>query len=160
MLSVFIICSIIILDQLTKHIMGGWLAPDNSVSIIENFLYFSYNENKGAALGMYQEGTKILIIITAVIMAGLVYYLVKLRKTSRFGYIALSLVLGGAAGNFIDRVRLGHVVDFIDVKLGSFNYPVFNVADSFVVIGTFMLAYYLLFMATDGAEKTGSLREN
>lgn len=159
MLSVFIICSIVVLDQLTKHIMKGWLAPDDSISIIGKFLYFSYNENKGAAFGIYQEGTKVLIVITAVIMAGLVYYLVKLWKTSRFGYIALSIILGGAIGNFIDRVRLGYVVDFIDVKLGSFNYPVFNVADTFVVVGTFMLAYYLLFMATDKAEKTGSPRE-
>lgn len=145
MLQLFIVAFIVALDQLTKYLAKTYLKPVGSVPLIQNVFHFTYVENRGAAFGILQNQRWLFIVLTVVISAVIVYYLFTRRQESIVLTIALSMILGGAIGNLIDRLRLGYVVDMLHFVL--IDYPVFNVADSFVVIGTILLAYYILFTA-------------
>lgn len=105
-----------------------------------------YVENRGAAFGILQGATAFFIVLTAVISAGILYYLCfKVPKEDRVLKMSLSLIFAGAVGNLIDRVRLGYVVDFFYFHIKDlFHWPVFNVADSIVVIGVIILLWNLL----------------
>lgn len=139
-----IIVLIAALDQFVKYVVVNKIPFGEVIPVIDKFFYLTYWENKGAAWGILQNGRYFFIILTAVFVVVMGYYLYKTE--SRHLKIALSLVIGGALGNFIDRARTGSVVDFLDFYIGSYHFPTFNVADSFVVVGTFLLAYYLLFV--------------
>jgi signal peptidase II len=145
MLQLFIVAFIVALDQVTKYLAKTYLKPVGSIPLIPNVFHFTYVENRGAAFGILQNQRWLFIVLTVVISAVIVYYLFTHRQESIVLTIALSMILGGAIGNLIDRLRLGYVVDMLHFVL--IDYPVFNVADSFVVIGTILLAYYILFMA-------------
>jgi signal peptidase II len=145
MLQLFIVAFIVALDQVTKYLAKTYLKPVGSIPLIPNVFHFTYVENRGAAFGILQNQRWLFIVLTVVISAVIVYYLFTHRQESIVLTIALSMILGGAIGNLIDRLRLGYVVDMLHFVL--IDYPVFNVADSFVVIGTLLLAYYILFMA-------------
>jgi signal peptidase II len=145
MLQLFIVAFIVALDQLTKYLAKTYLKPVGSVPLIQNVFHFTYVENRGAAFGILQNQRWLFIVLTVVISAVIAYYLFARRQESIVLTIALSMILGGAIGNLIDRLRLGYVVDMLHFVL--IDYPVFNVADSFVVIGTILLAYYILFTA-------------
>ena len=85
-----------------------------------------------------------LILVTAIVVGALIYYLIKILKTGEVAFkLSLAIIIGGALGNLIDRVRLNYVTDFLDFTL--INYPIFNLADVFVVSGVVMLSYMLLF---------------
>jgi len=103
----------------------------------------TYVENRGAAFGLMQGQRWIFIVLTVLITAAIVYFLMKIPNKAVFLKTGLSLILGGAIGNLIDRVRLGFVVDMFDFTL--INFPVFNIADSSLVIGSILLGYYILF---------------
>ncbi|MFO7154226.1 MAG: signal peptidase II [Caldicoprobacter oshimai] len=145
MLQVFIVAFIVVLDQVTKYLAKTYLKPVGSIPLIPNVFHFTYVENRGAAFGILQNQRWLFIVLTVVVSAVIVYYLFTRSQESIVLTIALSMILGGAIGNLIDRLRLGYVVDMLHFVL--IDYPVFNVADSFVVIGTILLAYYILFMA-------------
>jgi len=145
MLQVFIVAFIVVLDQVTKYLAKTYLKPVGSIPLIPNVFHFTYVENRGAAFGILQNQRWLFIVLTVVVSAVIVYYLFTRSQESIVLTIALSMILGGAIGNLIDRLRLGYVVDMLLFVL--IDYPVFNVADSFVVIGTILLAYYILFMA-------------
>lgn len=142
-----IILLIVALDQITKHLIVGNIQFGNSIPIINKFFYLTYWENKGAAWGMFQNGRYVFIPLTLIISVVIFYYIYKMdNKLLR---LSLSFVMGGAFGNLIDRVAKGSVTDFFHFYFGSYEFPIFNVADSFVVIGTFLLAYYFLFVLKD-----------
>lgn len=144
MLKAFIVVFIVVLDQLTKYLAKTYLEPVGSIPLIRNVFHFTYVENRGAAFGILQNQRWLFIVLTVVISAVIAYYLFFRNPENMVLTVALSMILGGAIGNLIDRVRLGYVVDMLHFVL--IDYPVFNVADSFVVIGTILLAYYMLFM--------------
>jgi len=148
MLQAFIVVFIVVLDQLTKYLARTYLKPVKSVPLIRNVFHFTYVENRGAAFGILQNQRWLFIALTVVVSAVIAYYLFVRTLESPVLTIALSMILGGAIGNLIDRLRLGYVVDMLHFVL--IDYPVFNVADSFVVIGTILLAYYILFIADSG----------
>lgn len=147
----YLICGLIvvfsiILDQVTKYFAVINLNGNASIHIIGDFLRFSYVENRGAAFGMLQNQRLFFIISTIILSVILIYMICFSKKFTNLSKVVLSLVFGGAMGNFIDRLRLGYVVDFIDVRFGSlYNFPVFNVADSCLVIGIAILIYLILF---------------
>ncbi len=153
MLQVFIVAFIVTLDQLTKYLAKTYLKPVGSVPLIQDVFHFTYVENRGAAFGILQNQRWLFIALTVVVSAAIVYYLFIRTPENIVLTIALSMILGGAIGNLIDRLRLGYVVDMLHFTL--IDYPVFNVADSFVVIGTILLAYYILFMADSGEKLFG-----
>ncbi|MGM9876288.1 MAG: signal peptidase II [Bacilli bacterium] len=129
----------IIIDQLSKIIIVNNLTNNKSIEVIKSFFYLTYTNNKGAAFSIL-TGRRILLILVALIVIGvLIYYVRKNKIEGKVNKIALSLVIGGSIGNLIDRILRGAVVDFIDVKIFGYNFPIFNLADTFIVIGVFLL---------------------
>ena len=129
----------IIIDQLFKIIVVNNLTNNKSIEVIKSFFYLTYTNNKGAAFSIL-TGRRILLILVALIVIGvLIYYVRKNKIEGKVNKIALSLVIGGSIGNLIDRILRGAVIDFIDVKIFGYNFPIFNLADTFIVIGVFLL---------------------
>ncbi|WP_078554805.1 signal peptidase II [Bacillus alkalicellulosilyticus] len=126
---------IIVLDQITKWYIVKSMELGERITIIENVLYITSHRNKGAAFGILQGQMWFFYIVTIIVIVFLIYYIQKEAKKSRFLGISLGLLLGGAIGNFIDRVFRGEVVDFIDTYIITYDFPIFNVADSALVIG-------------------------
>jgi signal peptidase II len=131
---------IIVIDQATKAFIVDWLKPQGSVSIIGDLLRLTFVTNSGVAFGMLTGIPYVLTVPIVILIGVIVYYLVITLGRSFLLTLALSLELGGALGNLIDRIRLGYVVDFVKFPY----WPAFNVADSCVVIGAIGLAFVLL----------------
>ena len=141
------------IDQITKYFAVAFLQGKPSVHLIGDFLRFTYVENRGAAFGILQNQRMFFIISTIVLVAFLVYLIVFNKKVTNATKLTLSLVLSGAIGNFIDRLRLGYVIDFVDVRFGNFyDFPVFNVADSCLVVGVIILVILILFNKFEKSE--------
>jgi signal peptidase II len=121
-------------DQATKWIIVKKMDLGQSIPVIDQVLYITSHRNRGAAFGILQDQRYFFIVITVFVVAAVIYYLQK-HATDKLLKTALALVLGGALGNFIDRLLRGEVVDFVDVYIGSYDFPIFNVADSALVIG-------------------------
>jgi signal peptidase II len=115
----------------------------------EGLVRFTYATNTGGAFGLFANQTFLLALAAVVAITVLVLYLRYLPRESTLLNVGLGLDLGGAIGNLIDRVRLGKVTDFIDIGA----WPVFNLADSAIVVGTFLITYYLLFVAKKRARQ-------
>lgn len=130
------------IDILTKHMVVSNFRVGLSVTIIDGILDFTYVRNPGAAFGIFRNNTVMLVVISIVILIAIAVAMIKYKHKNELVRISACMISAGAVGNLIDRVRLGYVVDFIDVKF--FNFPVFNMADCFVCIGAFMLALYML----------------
>lgn len=137
----------IVLDQASKYLAVKYLKDGTVYSIIDNFLELSYVENYGAGFGILQNRKFFLIIVTGLVILALIFFIY--RNYTRMNLVmklSLLSLIGGSMGNLIDRVRLGYVVDFISVRFGNgYDFPVFNVADMFVVIGTVLLIFIILF---------------
>lgn len=154
-----IILAIIGLDQLTKYIVIRNIAYTKSIPVIDGFFYLTHWKNTGAAWGIMEGWRFFLIPVTVIVAIVLVYYLTKSDNKIFKG--SLSMILGGAVGNLIDRIfRRDGVIDFLDFHFGSYNFPTFNVADCFIVIGTFLLAFYILFFVRDEEEVIENSEEN
>jgi len=134
----------LVADRLTKWWALKDLANGKSIEIIPDFFSFSYLENRGAAFGIFQNMLIILVIITACVLIGLVYYLIKYKPKSKLLRVSFAMIICGAIGNLIDRVNYNFVVDFILVHYKQHNFPTFNVADIFVVVGTMLLALCII----------------
>lgn len=131
--------SVLLLDQITKQIVVATMTPESlqdQVVLIPGFLYFTHLHNYGAAWGILQGQTFLLSLLAFAATIAIIWFRRHLYLHRLVPGIAFGLILGGILGNLIDRVRLGYVVDFIDVWLGSYNYPVFNIADSGITVGT------------------------
>ena len=137
---------IIVLDQVSKYAAVKYLKENSPYIIIKNFFQLHYVENYGAAFGILQDRKIFFVIITSIVIIGIIFFLVKSSyNLNRIMEIALVTLLGGAIGNLIDRIRLGYVVDFISVKFGKgYDFPVFNIADISIVIGTFLIMIMVL----------------
>jgi signal peptidase II len=130
-------------DQLTKFAVTSRFLPGDSVPVLPPVLYLSYVQNTGAAFGLFKGQQLLFIVCSTLIIVWIVREFLVARSldpVTRWGY---ALVLGGASGNLIDRLRLGHVIDFIDVRV----WPVFNVGDSAITVGVTLLVWHALFAA-------------
>ncbi|MBY9076986.1 signal peptidase II [Paenibacillus sp. HN-1] len=128
-----------LLDQGTKYLISTRLAIGEQIPVIGNFFVITSHRNLGAAFSILQNQRWFLVVVTIVVLAGIVWYINKLKNTRRLLSTALALVLGGAFGNFIDRLLTGKVVDFLMFNFGSYTFPIFNVADSCIVIGVALI---------------------
>ncbi len=135
-------------DQITKLLVMSHFTKGQSIHVINGLLDFTYVQNKGAAFGMLAGQRWIFMVITTLIMAAVVYGWVKGMFDHLTGKIAAVLILSGGIGNMIDRVRLGYVVDFIDIS-PLFSFAVFNVADCCVTVGAVLLMFFILFFADE-----------
>ncbi|QFK73226.1 lipoprotein signal peptidase [Pradoshia sp. D12] len=129
---------IIMIDQFTKWLVVKYMTLGESIPIIDNFLYITSHRNRGAAWGILQGQMWFFYIVTTVVIIGIVFYIRKF-STDKLTGISLGLILGGAIGNFIDRIFRNEVVDFVHTYIFSYSFPVFNVADSALCIGVGLL---------------------
>ncbi|ASR46776.1 MULTISPECIES: signal peptidase II [Paenibacillus] len=131
---------IFLIDQGVKYLVATRMELYEQIPVIGNFFLITSHRNRGAAFGILEGQRWLFIVITIVVVIGIVWYL---RKTVKAGQkllpVALSLVLGGAVGNFLDRAISGEVVDFAQFNFGSYTFPIFNVADSAIVIGVALI---------------------
>ncbi|EEK88074.1 Lipoprotein signal peptidase [Bacillus thuringiensis IBL 200] len=130
---------VIAIDQISKWLIVKNMELGTSIPIIDNVLYITSHRNRGAAWGILENKMWFFYIITVVFVVFIVFYMKKYAKTDKLLGISLGLILGGAIGNFIDRVFRQEVVDFIHVYIFSYNYPVFNIADSALCIGVVLI---------------------
>jgi signal peptidase II len=144
LLWIIIIAASVILDQITKMLVVNGMALYESIPLIKNVLSFTYIHNYGAAWGMLSDHRWVFIVVTALAIIVMPIFLYKYRNLHWMFGLSLSLIIGGAIGNMIDRVFLGYVVDFIQATFIDF--PVFNVADICVVCGAIMMFVYVAFI--------------
>ena len=150
MLYILIIALLIGIDQISKLWALSSLKEIGSIPIIENVFHLTYVENRGAAFGMLQNN-QIIFIIVAIIASIYGLYYLNTKKVNLVGKTGILLIISGAVGNAIDRVRLGFVVDYFDFRV-IWKY-VFNIADIFVVVGTILLCIYIIFYEDNKDEK-------
>ena len=137
--------AVILIDQVTKWMIVKEMYYGQSITIIENFLYITSHRNRGAAWGILQGQMWFFYLIAVVVVVGLIIYIQKLKKQDKWFGIALALMLGGAIGNFIDRVVRKEVVDFVNTYIFTYDFPIFNVADSALVVGVIIMFIMTLF---------------
>jgi signal peptidase II len=133
---------VLVLDQATKLYIDRSMALHSSIAVIENFFSITYLRNKGAAFGILANSPYRLpffLMVSAVAACVIIVVIKKLREDQRLAAISLSLIFSGAVGNLIDRVRLGEVIDFLDAHWYNHHWPAFNIADSAICVGVFLL---------------------
>lgn len=145
-MDVLIVALLLAFDQFTKHLAVVYLKGKDAFILIDGVLELDYLENRGAAFGMLQNQKFFLVAVGIVFMAVICYFLIRLpdRKKYFVIHILASAIIAGGLGNMIDRIRLDFVVDFISFVL--INYPIFNVADIYVVVATITVFVLLLFV--------------
>ena len=134
---------VLLLDQVTKIYIDRTMDLYTSITVIENFFNITYVRNKGAAfsfLSSFSYRLPFFILVSLVAIVVILVVVARLRADQKFTAFSLSLILSGAIGNLIDRVRLGEVIDFLDVHWYGHHWPAFNVADSAICVGVFLLA--------------------
>lgn len=136
-----IIISIILLciDQISKLLVVNLLTKTDSITIIKNFFYLTYINNDGAAFSILVGKRIFLILIAVLVIVMLIRYIKKNNIRNKLELVSISLIIGGSLGNLMDRVIRGYVIDFLDFKIFNYNFPIFNLADTFIVIGVILL---------------------
>lgn len=144
-----------ILDRITKNIASSKLILGElkQVEIIPNLIYFSYVTNKGGAWSILSNATWLLTIFSAVSVGAISYYMFK-SKINIFYFVSCSMFIAGGLGNLYDRIVYGYVIDFIETYPFGYAFPIFNVADMFVVIAAIIMAVYMLFEEKKEKEKS------
>ena len=140
MKKVYIIALIsLIIDQIVKILVSNYLILGQTTKIINNFFYLTYVQNTGAAFSILIGYRYILIIITLIFL----YYVYRCTKKqtnpNKLAILSHGLLLGGIIGNLIDRIIYGYVIDYLDFMIFNYNFPIFNLADTFIVIGCIIL---------------------
>jgi|TARA_B110001469_G_C9551227_1_gene273514 signal peptidase II len=133
---------LIVLDQASKWFMVSWLSLYETVAVIP-FFNLTMAHNTGAAFSFLAQAGGwqrwFFVGLTVIISTGLIIWLKKLSAAAKLEAISISMILGGAIGNVIDRLCHGYVIDFLDVYYGSYHWPTFNIADSAIVVGAALL---------------------
>ncbi|HER63026.1 MAG TPA: signal peptidase II [Desulfobacteraceae bacterium] len=132
------------LDQATKLHIDYHFDLHESVPVIPGLFSLTYIRNQGAAFGILSDSSirvPFFIGVSILAMLGILLFLKKRNNEQKLGNLGLALVFSGAAGNLIDRLRLGEVIDFLDVYWRSYHWPAFNVADSAITVGVALLIY-------------------
>jgi signal peptidase II len=144
-----LIAAVVALDQLTKAVVATRLGLHEYVPVVDGLLSLSHVRNRGAAFGLFNEWdvpyqAQLLSLLSVAALAAIAVYFLRLPAVARLPRLALALVLGGAIGNLVDRVRLGYVVDFVHVYWRTHQWPDFNVADSAITVGVTLLVLDIL----------------
>jgi signal peptidase II len=143
------VVTILVLDQLTKMIVDRTMALHQSIPIIDGVFSLTYVRNTGAAFGIFSGSHEAFrlpfLILVSVLALGFVVVMLKRLRDEEKGLItALSLIIGGAIGNLVDRILYGEVIDFLDFYWSHYHWPAFNVADSCITIGVLITLFYLI----------------
>jgi len=133
---------ILVFDQATKLYVDANFRLHESVPVIRGFFHLTYVRNKGAAFGILADNAvriPFFITVSTIAMIGILWYIKHIRADQKKTFFSLSLIFSGALGNLIDRIRLGEVIDFIDIFWQRHHWPAFNVADSAITVGVTLL---------------------
>ncbi len=136
----FLALGLLIADQSSKWLVMNRMTQGESIPIIEPVFYLTYVRNPGAAFGMLPYKTAFFITITVIVIIAVILFLKRIPEGKILLKTGLALQVGGALGNLIDRIRFGHVIDFFDFRV----WPVFNIADTAIVIGAGILFLELM----------------
>jgi signal peptidase II len=136
--------AVLVFDQITKVLVEKTMSLYQSIELIPDFVHITYLRNTGAAFGFLAGGRSALrmiffILVSSVAIGCISYLLRTLRPQQKTLIVSLSLILGGAIGNLVDRLRMGEVIDFIDLHWYQVHWPAFNVADSAISVGVALL---------------------
>ena len=129
---------VFILDLISKQVIAHVMNVGDSAKVINKFFYITYTQNKGAAWSILED-QRILLLIISVIALFLVNKVMNKEKLSNIECFSYGMIIGGIIGNLFDRIFFGYVIDFLDFKLFGYDYPVFNLADSFIVVGIILM---------------------
>lgn len=140
---------IVVLDQITKFLVDRSLSVHESRTVLEGMVRLTYVQNRGAAFGILSDAeipyqAVLFSLVSLLALIAIAAYAWRMPVDSRLPHTALSLVMGGAVGNLIDRARLGYVIDYVDVFWGSYHWPAFNVADAAITVGVALLIVDIL----------------
>ena len=138
------VSAILALDQATKMLVAGRLAPGESVEILPGVLHFTLVRNTGMAFGLLSGldvpfKSLLMTLLSLAALAAVIYYALRSPRGETMTHFGLVFILGGALGNIVDRARLGYVIDFVDVFYRDAHWPAFNVADSSICVGVGLL---------------------
>lgn len=128
----------LILDILAKQLVVNLMIENQSISLIKDFFSITYAKNTGVAFSFLEGNVPLIIIITSIIILLILKY-IKETNQNKYESICYGLIIGGAIGNLIDRIIYGYVIDFLDFNLFGYPFPIFNIADTAIVIGIFSL---------------------
>ena len=126
------------LDYFSKMIIINSIGLGQSIRVINNFFYITYVENKGAAWGILED-QRILLLIISVIVLFLINKYINKETLDKWEALSYGVIIGGIVGNLVDRIFRGFVIDFLDFRIFGYHYPVFNLADVFIVIGIIIM---------------------
>lgn len=149
----------LLLDQATKLYIDRSMQLFDSIPVVTDFFHITYVRNRGAAFSFLSEASWRLPFFIGITLVAAIAILVafhKLRTDQKLAQVSMAMIFSGAIGNLIDRVRLGEVIDFLDVHWYRHHWPAFNVADSLICVGVFLLA---LDMLLEDKRQRGCLRE-
>ena len=150
----FIILFEVLIDQFSKQIVTAYLDLYQKVEVIPSFFNLTYVQNYGAGFSIL-EGQRFLFLFITIVAIIIFSYMLYKGKNSHIVYkTSLLLILGGTLGNFIDRIVHTYVVDFLDFIIFGYDFPVFNIADSFLTIGVILLLIYTLFIEGKNGKNT------
>jgi signal peptidase II len=147
--------AVILLDQYTKALVREHLPLNVSVSLIpwlDPIVTFTHTRNTGASFGLLPNTNTLFMVIAGIVVALIAVSSQRISTPSNLLQVALGLQMAGAAGNFIDRLLFGYVTDFVDVRI----WPIWNIADNAVVVGTILLAYYAIFVDREPRHEAAS----
>ena len=130
---------VLLIDFISKVFVSSYLPLDNSITVISGFFDLTYVKNTGIAWSLFDKSELFVIIASGLIILALASYMFKDNPSKLSMKIAYAFILGGALGNFINRIFYGYVIDFLDFKIFGYNYPIFNLADIFIVVGGIIL---------------------
>ena len=131
-----------VVDFVSKLIVSNLMNVHDSIEVIKDFFYISYFRNTGGAWSIFSNHTWLLTLVSLIIIIFLVCYVYKNKPKKKMETLGYSMILGGSIGNLLDRIIYGYVIDFLDFNIFGYNYPIFNFADVFIVIGVLILIIY------------------
>lgn len=138
LISIITVALVVFSDRITKNFFSKLLSVGETIPVIKDIFHFTLVHNTGMAFGLFKDHGIVFIIIPVIAIALLVYNIYYYRENenlSRSYIFAFSLIMGGAIGNLIDRISIGHVIDFFDFRV----FPVFNIADSAITVGAIII---------------------
>ncbi|TET77355.1 MAG: signal peptidase II [Candidatus Cloacimonadota bacterium] len=141
----FISLTVIFCDQLSKYIVSKTMYIGQSIRVIGSFFRITYLRNPNVAFGIPVGSPLLMMVLTSIATILLIVYFFRIKEEGILFNIGLVLIIGGAIGNLIDRFRMRQVIDFIEIGIKRFKWPVFNIADSFVTIGIIVILYVWIF---------------
>jgi signal peptidase II len=157
MLTLLTASVVLLFDQLTKFWVRNTFSETEGVAVFQGFFNVTYVRNRGGVFGIFPHQQLLFILLSIITIAAIAYFYKNYTPKKRACEVALGLVLGGAVGNLLDRVALdkeGCVTDWLDLHWGAYHWPAFNIADSSICVGVFLLLYFLIMRAETKAKNS------